>query len=101
MSKKNEVEYEAPAVEIETPTMELETPKRESQKGIKAFLRELNGCWCGKNVPGCDGSGSRVTHLFKNYYNFTCPNGHNNTRVKPAVRQSAVNAGLIKEESNG
>ena len=99
MSKdKNEVEYEIPKVTYETPKVEYSTPKKKS-KGIDAFVEELGGCWCGNNVPGCDGSGSKVTHLWGKYYNYTCPNGKNNTRVNTTIRQAAINAGLVKEEN--
>lgn len=96
MSKKPDIEYEAPTVEYETPRRESNT---KGQKGVKAFLKELGSCVCGR--PDADASKVRVTNLWGNFYNFTCPHGFANTTVKPAVRQAAVSAGLIKEESNG
>jgi len=101
MSKdKDEVEYETPTLEYETPKKKKrDKPAEYQQGGIDAFLQELGGCWCGKNVPGCDGSGSRVTNLWGKHYNYTCPNGKNNTRVNPTIRQAAINAGLVKEDT--
>ncbi len=103
MSKdRNEIEYEAPAIDYETPKKKKrEKPTVVNQEGIAAFLKELGGCWCGRAVPGCDGSGSRVTNLWGKHYNYTCPNGKNNTSVNSTIRQAAVNAGLVKEEPNG
>ena len=101
MSKdKREVLYEAPSIEYETPKKK-KRDKPAEQEGVAVFLKELGGCWCGKDVPGCDGSGSRVTNLWGKYYNFTCPNGHNNTDVNSTIRQAAIKAGLVREETDG
>ena len=99
MSKsKSEIDFETP---MAGPS---ETPKRFSkprgQKGVQAFLDELGCCVCGR--PDADASKVRVTHLWKHYYNYTCPHGLGNTRVNATIRQAAINAGLVKEEdTNG
>lgn len=89
---EHEIDYEAPEVSFETPVVEYERPV--AKKPVPNIF-DAGWCWCGKRVPGCTGNPTLVRKIDAVSIVYVCPNGRDETSIKPRLFEAAKKAGLV------